>query len=64
MYNDEGYKIYEGKIKDWKYIGYGIEYSNYIKDMILYKGCFSIGNYIYNQKYFLRILKSFLSYII
>ena len=46
LYNDEGYKKYEGKIKDGKYTDYGIEYSNYIKDMILYKGYFLFGNYL------------------
>ena len=34
LYNDESYKIYEGKIEDGKYLDYGIEYSNYLKDMI------------------------------
>ena len=47
LYNDETYKIYEGKIKDGKYSKYGIEYSKYIKDMILYKGFFFDGNYTY-----------------
>ena len=47
LYNDESYKIYEGKIEDGKYLDYGIEYSNFIKDMILYEGYFLSGNYIY-----------------
>ena len=50
VYNDEGYKIFEVKIKNGKYVDYGIIYSKYIKDMILYKGYFSFGNYIYLYK--------------
>ena len=50
LYNDESYKIYEGKIEDGKYLDYGIEYSNFIKDMILYNGYFLLDNYIYLNK--------------
>ena len=50
LYNDESYKIYEGKIEDGKYLDYGIEYSNFIKDMILYNGYFLSDNYIYLNK--------------
>ena len=40
LYNDNGYKIYKGKISDYQYKGLGIEYSNLIQNMILYKGFF------------------------
>ena len=47
IYNDEAYIIYKGKIKNGKYSEEGIEYSDFIKDMILYKGYFSDNNYAY-----------------
>ena len=36
LYNDDAFILYDGEIKEGKYEGNGTEYSNYIKDMILY----------------------------
>ena len=44
LYDDEEIKIYEGTINNYEYSKEGIEYSNSIKDMILYKGYF-LNNY-------------------
>ena len=46
IYDDYTYKIYEGEINDGKYNGKGIEYSNCIENMILYKGYFMNNYYI------------------
>ena len=47
LYNDDAFILYDGEIKEGKYEGNGTEYSNCIKDMILYKGQFSNNFYIY-----------------
>ena len=46
IYNDDGNIQYEGEIMNGKYEGKGIEYSNCIKDKILYYGDFSNDYYI------------------
>ena len=50
IYNEEGFNIYKGKILNGKYSGKGIEYSNYIEDMILYEGDFLNNNPILEIK--------------
>ena len=50
LYNDETYILYKGSLINGKYEGEGIEYSNCIKDMILYKGNFLNNYFVYNIK--------------
>ena len=46
IYNDDTFILYEGEIINGKYDGQGIEYSPFIKDMVIYYGKFSKNYYI------------------